>query len=94
RMLGRVLGDTLRDQEGEAIYELVEHIRRVSTRFHREEDEGARHELEAILSDLGPDQTISIVRAFSYFSHLANIAEDQNVIRRMRAAAANGSAAG
>ncbi|WP_018387104.1 phosphoenolpyruvate carboxylase [Ancylobacter sp. FA202] len=94
RMLGRVLGDTLRDQEGEAIYELVEHIRRVSTRFHREEDEGARHELEAILSDLGADQTISIVRAFSYFSHLANIAEDQNVIRRMRAAAAHGSAAG
>ncbi|WP_454684522.1 phosphoenolpyruvate carboxylase [Ancylobacter moscoviensis] len=94
RMLGRVLGDTLRDQEGEPIYELVEHIRRVSTRFHREEDEGARHELEAILSDLGADQTISIVRAFSYFSHLANIAEDQNVIRRMRAAAMGGRAPG
>ena len=90
RMLGRVLGDTLRDQEGEPIYDLVERIRRVSTRFHREEDEGARHELEAMLSELGADQTISIVRAFSYFSHLANIAEDQNVIRRMRSAAASG----
>ncbi|MBB3771906.1 phosphoenolpyruvate carboxylase [Angulomicrobium tetraedrale] len=93
RMLGRVLGDTLRDQEGEPAYELVERIRRVSTRFHREEDEGARQELEVILSDLGADQTISIVRAFSYFSHLANIAEDQNVIRRMRAAAASGRGA-
>ncbi|QIB32738.1 phosphoenolpyruvate carboxylase [Ancylobacter pratisalsi] len=94
RMLGRVLGDTLRDQEGEAIFDLVENIRRVSTRFHREEDEGARHELEAMLSDLGADDTISIVRAFSYFSHLANIAEDQNVIRRMRASAASGRGGG
>ncbi|MCS0493791.1 phosphoenolpyruvate carboxylase [Ancylobacter sp. MQZ15Z-1] len=94
RMLGRVLGDTLRDQEGEPIFDLVENIRRVSTRFHREEDEGARHELEAMLSDLDADDTISIVRAFSYFSHLANIAEDQNVIRRMRAAAASGHGAG
>ncbi|QFR32878.1 phosphoenolpyruvate carboxylase [Ancylobacter sp. TS-1] len=90
RMLGRVLGETLRDQEGEPTYELVELIRRVSTRFHREEDEGARAELEAILNGLGPEQVITIVRAFSYFSHLANIAEDQNVIRRMRAAAASG----
>ncbi|WP_029352420.1 phosphoenolpyruvate carboxylase [Bosea sp. 117] len=90
RMLGRVLGDTLRDQEGEAMFELVERIRRFSTRFHREEDEGARHELEAILADLPPDQIITIVRAFSYFSHLANIAEDQHVIRRNRTAAANG----
>ncbi|MBS9478625.1 phosphoenolpyruvate carboxylase [Ancylobacter radicis] len=90
RMLGRVLGDTLRDQEGEATFELVESIRRVSTRFHREDDEGARRELETMLADLGADQTISIVRAFSYFSHLANIAEDQNVIRRRRAVAASG----
>jgi len=90
RMLGRVLGDTLRDQEGEPTFDLVERIRRVSTRFHREEDEGARHELEAILNDLGADQTITIVRAFSYFSHLANIAEDQHVIRRTRAQAASG----
>ncbi|MCK0209311.1 phosphoenolpyruvate carboxylase [Starkeya koreensis] len=90
RMLGRVLGETLRDQEGEPTYELVELIRRVSTRFHREEDEGARAELEGILAGLGPDQAITIVRAFSYFSHLANIAEDQNVIRRMRAGAGAG----
>ncbi|MCJ8142373.1 phosphoenolpyruvate carboxylase [Ancylobacter sp. A5.8] len=93
RMLGRVLGDTLRDQEGEPTFDLVELIRRVSIRFHREEDEGARHELEAILSELGPDQTIAIVRAFSYFSHLANIAEDQHVIRRKRQLSAAGQGA-
>ncbi|GAB4066054.1 phosphoenolpyruvate carboxylase [Ancylobacter sonchi] len=90
RMLGRVLGDTLRDQEGEPTFDLVETIRRVSTRFHREDDQGARRELEDILLGLDPDETISIVRAFSYFSHLANIAEDQHVIRRGRAQAAAG----
>ena len=44
-----------------------------------------RRELEATLDSLDNDQTLSIVRAFSYFSHLANIAEDQHHIRRNRA---------
>ncbi|MFK8250607.1 phosphoenolpyruvate carboxylase [Ancylobacter terrae] len=91
RMLGRVLGDTLRGQEGDAIFDLVEGIRRFSTRFHREEDEGARHELEHLLGGLDPDQVVTIVRAFSYFSHLANIAEDQNVLRRARVNATSGA---
>src|SRR5664279_1901851 len=34
---------------------------------------------------MSTSQTVRIVRAFSYFSHLANIAEDQNNIRQMRA---------
>jgi phosphoenolpyruvate carboxylase len=91
RMLGRVLGDTLRDQEGEAMFSLVEQVRRVSSRFHREEDESARHELELMLNGLRPDQTITLVRAFSYFSHLANIAEDQHLLRRTRADKASGA---
>jgi phosphoenolpyruvate carboxylase len=49
RLLGRILGDTVRSQEGEPVFALVEHIRRNSIRFHREEDEAARHELEATL---------------------------------------------
>jgi phosphoenolpyruvate carboxylase len=37
------------------------------------------------LNSLSRDQSIQIIRAFSYFSHLANIAEDQHHIRRIRA---------
>src|SRR5438045_9371183 len=81
RLLGRVLGDTVRDQEGAKVFELVEKIRQTSVRFHRDDDKPARHELEKILDGMSMDDTLRIVRAFSYFSHLANIAEDQNQIR-------------
>src|SRR5216684_8216826 len=85
RLLGRILGDTVRDQEGADVFELVERIRQTSIRFHRDEDKLARHELEIILDGMSISETVRIVRAFSYFSHLANIAEDQNNIRQMRA---------
>jgi len=85
RLLGRILGDTVRDQEGADVFDLVERIRQTSIRFHRDDDEPARRELELILDSMSISQTLRIVRAFSYFSHLANIAEDQNNIRRMRA---------
>jgi phosphoenolpyruvate carboxylase len=85
RLLGRILGDTVRDQEGADVFELVERIRQTSIRFHRDDDKPARLELEAILDSMSTSQTVRIVRAFSYFSHLANIAEDQNNIRQMRA---------
>ncbi len=91
RLLGRILGDTVREQEGEETYALVEQIRQASIRFHRRNETGARRELEAILDSLSADQTLAIVRAFSYFSHLANIAEDQHHIRRNRAHAIAGS---
>jgi phosphoenolpyruvate carboxylase len=85
RLLGRILGDTVRDQEGAGVFDLVERIRQTSIRFHRDEDKQARRELEIILDSMSTSQTVRIVRAFSYFSHLANIAEDQNNIRQMRA---------
>lgn len=84
RLLGRILGDTVRDQEGEAVFDLVERIRQTSIRFHRDDDKPARQELEAILAGMSTGETVRIVRAYSYFSHLANIAEDQNHIRQTR----------
>ncbi|MGH8855711.1 MAG: phosphoenolpyruvate carboxylase, partial [Telluria sp.] len=85
RLLGRLLGDVLRDQEGEAVYGVVETIRQTAVRFRRDADPVAGEELTSLLHKLTRDQTISVVRAFSYFSHLANIAEDQHHIRRRRA---------
>ncbi len=92
RLLGRILGDTVRDQEGADVFDLVERIRQTSIRFHRDDDKPARRELELILNSMSTSQTVRIVRAFSYFSHLANIAEDQNNIRQMRARSNAGGA--
>jgi phosphoenolpyruvate carboxylase len=99
RMLGRVLGDTIREKEGDAIFETVEEVRRKAVRFRRFGDTEARAELGKMLNALDVEPAISVVRAFSYFSHLANIAEDQNtnrIYRRDRLAGAplpNGSLA-
>ncbi|MFS8036058.1 phosphoenolpyruvate carboxylase [Xanthobacter sp. AM11] len=92
RLLGRILGDTVREQEGDAVFDMVEGIRQTSIRFHRDEDEAAREELAGLLGQLSADRALEIIRAFSYFSHLANIAEDQHHIRRNRAHAIAGSA--
>ncbi len=85
RLLGRLLGDVLRDQEGEDVFHVVETIRQTAVRFRRNAEAKAGEELTTLLHQLTRNQTISVVRAFSYFSHLANIAEDQHHIRRRRA---------
>ncbi len=92
RRLGRILGDTVREQEGSDVFDLVERIRQTSIRFHRDDDKLARRELETILDGMSIAETVRIVRAFSYFSHLANIAEDQNNIRQRRVLAMSGAA--
>lgn len=92
RLLGRLLGDVLRDQEGAEVFDLVETIRQTAVRFRRDDDPDASKELTTMLHGLTRDQTISVVRAFSYFSHLANIAEDQHHNRRRRAHLLGGSA--
>jgi phosphoenolpyruvate carboxylase len=92
RLLGRLLGDVLREQEGDAVFEVVETIRQTAVRFRRESDAQAGADLNKLLKKLTRDQTISVVRAFSYFSHLANIAEDQHHNRRRRAHLLAGSA--
>jgi phosphoenolpyruvate carboxylase len=92
RLLGRILGDTVREQSGEAVFDTVEHIRQNSVRFRRDENVTARRDLEATLNSLLPAAALQIIRAFGFFSHLANIAEDQHHIRRTRAHALADSA--
>src|SRR5215469_2113831 len=91
RLLGRILGDTVREQSGEGVFSIVERIRQTSVRFRRNEDLAARRELEEMLNSLPPKEALLIIRAFGFFSHLANIAEDQHHIRRTRAHALTAS---
>ncbi|HET9699560.1 MAG TPA: phosphoenolpyruvate carboxylase [Burkholderiales bacterium] len=94
RLLGRVLGNTLRKQEGEAVFNTVELIRQVSVRLRRSGGAGARAELERLLGALPAAEATMVVRAFSYFSQLANMAEDQHLVRTQRALARAGAPPG
>ena len=85
RLLGRILGDTLREQEGEDAFALIENVRRTAVRFRKTQDDRDRAQLEEILDALSPDETLRVVRALSTFSQLANIAEDLHHNRRRRA---------
>src|SRR6476661_3549619 len=94
RLLGRLLGDVLRAQTGEPGYARIEAIRQTAVRFRRAIEDHApavKQELEALLTDLPIAETLNIVRAFSYFSHLVNIAEDVHQNRRRRAYALAGA---
>lgn len=82
RLLGRILGDVIREQEGVDAYELIEQIRKLSVAFRRDADHEADKALKKLLKSLSGDQTVSVIRAFTYFSHLANLAEDRHHIRR------------
>ena len=92
RLLGRILGDTLREQEGEAAFQLIENVRRAAVNFHKTQDDRDRVQLEQTLDALSPGEALLVVRAFSYFSQLSNIAEDLHHNRRHRAHLKAGSA--
>jgi phosphoenolpyruvate carboxylase len=82
RLLGRILGDVIREQEGKEAFELVERVRQLSVAYRLKADASAGRVLDRLLKNLSVDQTVSVIRAFSYFSHLANIAEDRHHVRR------------
>jgi len=84
RYLGRVLGQVLRDQTGIEGYERIERIRQEAVGFRRAagtEAQAVRARLESQLNALTRDQTLDVVRAFSYFLHLVNVAEDRQTNR-------------
>ena len=84
RWLGRILGDVIRQQEGDEAFALIEQIRRLSVAFRRDADALADKALKKLLASLSSEQAVSVIRAFTYFSHLANLAEDQHHIRRQQ----------
>ena len=84
RLLGRLLGDTLREQEGDALFDSVEQIRRLA-KLSRDGDSEARRQLTTLLSGLDDDQFLPVARAFTQFLNLANIAEQHHRLRRRRA---------
>jgi len=92
RLLGELLGDTIRTQAGDALFHTVERVRALSksARAGRDTDFTI---LSDELSRMSPDQALPIARAFAQFLHLANIAEQHHRVRRRRAYQRDPSAA-
>jgi hypothetical protein len=57
-------------------------VRQLSVAYRLKADASAGRVLDRLLKNLSADQTVTVIRAFSYFSHLANIAEDRHHVRR------------
>ena len=70
-MLGKVLGDTIKDALGENILDRVETIRKLS-KSSRAGNEASRQELLTTLQNLSNDELLPVARAFSQFLNLAN----------------------
>ncbi len=84
RLMGELLGDTLRTHEGEGVYQTVERVRALAKRA-RSGHNGQLAELAALLAELPIDTAFTVARAFAHFLNLANIAEQHHRIRRRRA---------
>ncbi len=76
KLLGRLLGDTLRDQEGRYVLDAVETLRKGFTEMRRQPSPEMRERLMRFIAALNPEMLNHVVRAFSAYFNLANIAEE------------------
>ncbi|XID74986.1 phosphoenolpyruvate carboxylase [Alkanindiges sp. WGS2144] len=83
RLLGNLLGDTLKQQMGHAFFEQIEQIRQLAKQV-RDGHQAASIELDKLLSGLDEQQLLPVARAFSQFLNFANIAEQYHRVRRRR----------
>lgn len=81
RRLGQLLGDTLKQQVGDALFDTVEQIRQLGKQV-RDGDQNAQQQLDTLLSTLDDHELLPVARAFTQFLNLANIAEQHHQVRR------------
>jgi phosphoenolpyruvate carboxylase len=88
RLLGNLLGETIREHHEQNLFNLIEEVRGISKEARRG-DSGQTRKLIELLSTLKPIHLLNLARAFTLFLNLANIAEQHHQIRERRLNAAN-----
>lgn len=86
RRLGTQLGEALTRQHGDRLLELVEEVRALTKRIRGDEDAGAGKELDELLAALDLGETIQLMRAFTSYFYLANVAEQVHRLEDMAGA--------
>ncbi|ULL03073.1 phosphoenolpyruvate carboxylase [Pseudomonas putida] len=77
-VLGELLGETIRQQHGDAFLQKIEDIRHSAKADRR----GPGEQLSSTLADLAEEDLLPVARAFNQFLNLANMAEQYQLIRR------------
>ena len=83
RMLGEMLGDTIIEQEGQAVFHLVETIRGLA-KAGRAGDVAAGERLLTLVNDLSITEARLVVKAFATYFQLVNLAEEEERVRVLR----------
>ncbi len=89
-LLGDLLGQVIREQHGEEAFTLVEQVR-LAAKARRADDPDALRTLTATIETQSPEALRILIKAFSHYFQLINIAEDQQRIRVLQAREAAGS---
>ncbi|HZC32776.1 MAG TPA: phosphoenolpyruvate carboxylase, partial [Candidatus Bathyarchaeia archaeon] len=84
RLLGSLLGQVIAEQAGRDLLDLVERVRRTTIRLRRGDDPSLRAGLVAELATLEPARAEIVIRAFSLYFRLVNLAEERELVRTAR----------
>ena len=86
RLLGTLLGETIFTYAGLDIYHVIEHFKEASTNYYKNSLKNSRQTLSDFCSGLSDEELLKVVRSFTHFSVLANIAEDVYQTHQQRSA--------
>ncbi len=84
RLVGHLLGEVLKEKEGEEVYNAVEHLRKGYISLRHEDDEEKREQLMVFIENLDSNKLKQVTRAFNVFYVLSNIVEEDFLHRERR----------
>src|SRR3954470_4559926 len=84
KLLGALLGQVIVEQEGVDALELVEKVRRATIAIRRDGSDAGRKQLTADLALVSLPQVRTLIRAFSLYFQLTNLAEEKQRVRQLR----------
>jgi len=82
RRLGDLLGETVKRLGGKKLFDIEEQVRALCKQLRASHSPATERQLKKLLHGLSPDETIGLIRAFSVYFQLVNIAEQHHRIRR------------
>ena len=76
KLLGKLLGNIIRTHAGSDVYIAVEKLRRGFIRLHKDHDQGKHDQLIKYIENLKDDTLTNVIRSFSKYFALVNVAEE------------------